>query len=371
MNILIFIIILVLLVLVHEFGHFIVAKKSGVRVDEFGIGFPPRIWGKKVGETLYSINALPFGGFVKIFGENAESLENPDGTVEDKSRSLVHKNRGIQAAVLVAGVTFNIIFAWIVMSIGFMFGMPAGVDNSNATGITDKKVVITSVMPGSPAEKAGLIAGDRIVSLSITDLENMDAEAVPDTNAVSELINNSKGQRIEIDYNRNGTAKSTEVVAEKGIVGNERYAIGISMDIIGIMKLPVHLAIWEGGVRTIQLFKAVAVSIVGFVSEAIIGKADYSQISGPVGMVGMVGDARGLGFSYLIFFTALLSINLAVINLIPFPALDGGRLLVVAIEAVKRSPLKPKFIQGLNIAGFAILILLMLAVTFHDILKFF
>lgn len=371
MNILIFIIILILLVLVHEFGHFIAARKSGVRVDEFGIGLPPRIWGKQFGETLYSINALPFGGFVKIFGENAESLENPDGTVEDKSRSLVHKNRGIQAAVLVAGVTFNVIFAWIVLSVGFMIGMPTSVDSANNAGVTDTKVVISSIMPKSPAENTGLKVGDIIQSIGVQSEQTKSYFQRPDAKSLQTLINNTKGQEFEIAYSRNGKDGGIVIRAEKGLVNNDNYAIGISMDMIGILKLPVHQAIWEGGVRTIQLFKVVTVSIVGFVSDALVGKADYTQISGPVGMVGMVGDARGLGFSYLIFFTALLSINLAVINLIPFPALDGGRLVIVAIEAIKRSPLNPKFIQILNIAGFAVLILLLLAVTGHDILKFF
>src|SRR3990167_1199161 len=116
MNILIFLVILALLVLVHELGHFLTAKKAGVRVDEFGLGFPPRIFGKKIGETLYSLNIIPFGGFVKIFGENAESLETSEGVVENPNRSLAHRSRGIQAVVLAAGVTFNVIFAWLIIS---------------------------------------------------------------------------------------------------------------------------------------------------------------------------------------------------------------------------------------------------------------
>src|SRR3989338_9444593 len=137
MNILIFLVILALLVLVHEFGHFIVAKKNGVRVDEFGLGFPPRIWGKKIGETVYSLNIIPFGGFVKIFGENAESLETPEGVTENPNRSVAHRNRGVQAAVLAAGVTFNAIFAWLIISLGLTFGLPAAVDSQNTSDAKD------------------------------------------------------------------------------------------------------------------------------------------------------------------------------------------------------------------------------------------
>src|SRR3989338_10260788 len=137
MNIIIFLIILALLVLVHEFGHFIIAKKNGVRVDEFGLGFPPIIFGKKIGETLYSVNLLPFGGFVKIFGENAESLETPEGTTEDSERSLAHKSRFVQAAVLSGGVLFNAIFAWLVISLGLIFGLPTAVDSTNSSSVKD------------------------------------------------------------------------------------------------------------------------------------------------------------------------------------------------------------------------------------------
>lgn len=367
MNIIIFLVILAILVLVHEFGHFMVAKKSGIRVDEFGLGFPPRIFGKKVGETVYSLNIVPFGGFVKIFGENAESLELEDGTKEDPSRSLAHKNRAIQAAVIGAGVSFNVLFAWLIISIGLIFGLPTAVDSTNLDRVTDARVVITAVLPKSPAENAGLKAGDSIASIQ-TPAEALNRNINPDT--IHDFIVNST-DALTISYQRGGKISETKVITVKeGIVAGKR-AIGISMDMVGILKLPVHRALMEGAVRTVQLFKTVTVSIVYFIKDAVMGRPSLGEVAGPVGMVAMVGDARELGFPYLIFFTALLSINLAVINLIPFPALDGGRLVMIAIEAVKRSPLKPKLVQGLNTVGFALLILLMLAVTGHDILKLF
>lgn len=366
MNILIFLIILVLLVLVHEFGHFIVAKKAGVRVDEFGIGFPPRIWGKKFGETLYSINILPFGGFVKIFGENAESLETPQGLTENSSRSLAHKNRAIQAAVLAAGVTMNVLFAWLIISVGLMFGLPSAIEGNNVKNITNARVVITNVMPNSPANKAGLAAGDAIVTVG-TARAMIGNDLTPEK--VSGFISDNPTP-MTIVYKRGEKILQTTLTPAEGILSG-KPAIGISMDMVGILKLPPHLALWEGGIRTVQLFKLVTVNIIYFLRDAVVGRANLSEVAGPIGMVALVGDARELGFAYLIFFTALLSINLAVINLIPFPALDGGRLVMVAIEAIKRSPLNPKFIQGINVVGFALLILLMLVVTGSDIIKLF
>lgn len=364
MNIIIFLVILALLVLVHEFGHFIIAKKSGVRVDEFGLGFPPRLFGKKFGETEYTFNLIPFGGFVKIFGENpADEAEHPN----DLSRSLARKSKWIQAAVLAAGVSFNVIFAWLIISAGLSFGLPTAVDATNISRVSDARVVITGIMPKSPALNAGLKAGDILLTLQ-TDQTNLAENVNPET--IHNLIASSENP-ISITYKRGSKTFETTVNAEKkGIAEGERL-IGISMDMVGVLKLPVHEALLEGSLMTGRLFKMVAVNIFFFLRDAVMGRADLTQVAGPVGMVALVGDARDLGIPYLIFFTALLSINLAVINLIPFPALDGGRLFVLLVEAIKGSALKPKFVNGLNTLGFALLILLMLLVTYHDVLKLF
>ncbi len=362
MNILIFLVILALLVVVHEFGHFIVAKKSGIRVDEFGLGFPPKLFGKKFGETEYTLNAIPFGGFVKIYGENpADVVDGGDAT-----RSMGHKSKWIQASVLAAGVSFNVIFAWLVISLGLVFGLPSVANPEHPEEVKNAKVVLSSVMSKSPAEEAGLKAGDILVSLKTDELELKDGVT---TETVRDFILSSKAP-IKITYTRGTKTAETTVSAKEGISGNSR-AIGISMDMIGILKLPVHQAFIRGAVMTERLFEVVAVNIFYFFLDAFSGQADLAQVAGPVGMVTLVGDAKDLGFSYLIFFTAMLSINLAVINLIPFPALDGGRLFILLIEAVKRSPLNPKFVNGLNAVGFALLLLLMLVITYSDILKLF
>ena len=152
MTVLLFLLILLVLILVHEFGHFLTAKWAGIRVDEFGVGFPPRLWGTKRGETLYSVNALPLGGFVKIFGEDPDqaSLEGPDS-----ARSFVHKPKLIQSALLVPGGGCNILLAWLLLSLGFMLGMPTALHNARGYELSQVRLTTTSVLSNSPAEQAG------------------------------------------------------------------------------------------------------------------------------------------------------------------------------------------------------------------------
>lgn len=363
MTVVIFIIILAVLILVHEFGHFIVAKLFDIKVDEFGIGYPPRAatvfeWRN----TKFTLNWLPFGGFVKIFGENGESSDpgSPDAT-----RNFVNKPRPIQAAVLLAGVTFNLIFAWLLISAGFMFGLPTST-GAGLGNVENPELVITTVLPGSPADAAGLTGGDVITAIS--SFSDVPDELSPDS--VSEFIAEKGGQEISISYQRGNLSGQANVVPVDGLI-QDRKAIGISMDMIGTLVLPPHRALFEGARTTIDLTKLVAVGLATFIFDAVQGKSDLSQVTGPVGIVGLVGDASQLGFIYLISFTAFISINLAVINVIPFPALDGGRLLFVLIESIKRSPISPKIATTVNAVGFFLLIGLMVLVTVQDVIRLF
>src|SRR3989344_4787049 len=359
MSVIIFIIILSVLVVVHELGHFLVAKKFGIRVDEFGLGFPPRAkelftWKG----TPFTLNWLPFGGFVKIFGESPEELASPTLPQD----SFQYKNRGIQAAVLVAGVVGNFLFAWLLISLGFITGLPASADFSLQT--QDTHTVITTVLPSSPAAAAGLKSGDTVISLSRGVVSS---ELTPE--ALSLFIARSP-EPVTFVVERGGQISTKIVKPENGIV-IDRPAVGISMDVIGIVKLPLHQALWHGLKTTFLLTKLTGQSIGNFIFQALGGRANLSGITGPVGIVGMVGDARELGFTYLLTFTALISINLAVINLLPFPALDGGRLFFVGIEAVTRRSVPPRIFNMVNTAGFALLILLMLLITIQDVRNIF
>lgn len=367
MSIIIFLIVLVILILVHELGHFLVAKACGVRVDEFGLGFPPRIASVKYGETVYSLNWIPFGGFVKIFGENPddESISGPES-----SRSMVNKPKWQQVLVLIAGISFNVIFAWILISIGFMSGLPTSISSYPSAKFTDAKVVVTSVLAGSPAEKAHLKVGDEIVSMTADKrVLNVDPSTA-DVAAVQKFISESANQAITIQVTEGDVKSSVVATPVAGIMGG-KVALGIGLDAIGTLKLPIHKAFYEGILLTWDLTKSTTVGLVTFFKNIVIGKADLAQVTGPIGIVGLVGDAANLGFIYLLSFTAFISINLAVINLLPFPALDGGRILFVIIEAIKRSPIKPKVANTFNAVGFGLLLLLMLVITFHDILKIF
>lgn len=349
--------------LVHEFGHFYAAKRSGVRVDEFGLGFPPRLWGKEYGGTLYSINAIPFGGFVKIFGESPdeESISGPDSM-----RSFVNKSKWIQVFILAAGIIMNLVFAWFLFSIGFMSGMTIGVSDATAKYVTESHVIVLDTLKDSPAAKAGLLSGDEILVFSL----NKASTTASTVESVQQAMKDSNGRPVTLEIKRGADMKYLSVVPQKGVLGNN-YAIGISMDLVGKVKLPPHLALWEGLKLMARNFTAIMASMYGLIHDAVLGKADISQISGPVGIARLVGDAGKLGFVYLLSFTAFISVNLAVLNLIPFPALDGGRILFVAIEAIIRRPISPKVSNTINAIGFGLLIFFMLFVTYKDIVKLF
>lgn len=361
MNVLIFLIILFFLVLVHEFGHFIVAKKSGIRVDEFAIGFPPRLWKKKFGETIYSLNLLPIGGFVKIFGENPdqESIEGPD-----KKRSFVHKPRIIQAAVLVAGVAMNMLFAWFLFSVAIMIGLPVPNGYAGERPLQNAEVSIVGVLPNSPAQKAGITSGEKIVSIS-TESEFLQSQKIEE---IQQFIGNHKSVPLTLKLKNNDSFRDIVITPELGVI--EGHAgVGVALGQVGVLKLSFFESIYEAGKITIYMAGAITIGLFELIKTALIGQANLADIAGPVGIVGMVGDASAVGFTYLLGFAAMISVNLAVLNLLPFPALDGGRLLFVAIEAVSRRTIPPKIANALNLAGFAILILLMIAVTYSDITK--
>ena len=360
MSILLFFLILLLLVLVHEFGHFIVAKLFKIRVDEFAFGFPPRIFSIKKGETNYSFNALPIGGYVSIYGENALQIQDD----ADKGRSFAAKSRWVQSAVIVAGVVFNLILAWILISGTLMMGIASPADNDTGYPVQNAKLMVTELAAKGPAETAGLKPGDTLVSLS----DGVETVAADSPEAVSSFIGPREGKEIMVTYTRKGEAGHVNVTPIQGI-SQKGAAIGIYMDMVGTLKLPFFAALKDGAVKTYLFTKLTAVGIYTFIYHAVAGDADYSQVTGPVGIVGAVGEAAGIGFANLVLFTALISINLAVINIIPFPALDGGRFLFILIEGITRKPIKPQISNVMNFVGFALLMLLMVAVTYHDVAK--
>lgn len=372
MTIILFLVVLAILIFVHELGHFLVAKKSGIRVDEFAIGFPPKIFSWVKGETKYVLNLIPFGGYVKIFGENPDE-ESMTGT--DSARSFVNAKKWKQVCVLVSGVFFNMLFAWILISISFMFGSPVPVGDSASSDyikyVNGSQVILTKVMKDSPAQNAGLLRGDKLLEIvSAGKIYGSVGSTSLNTTLVREAIEKSANGQIEVSYTRNGEIKKTNVFATVSTSTDKRM-IGISMNDFGIVKFNPILAFWEGGKSTITSFKEVVIGLKTFFADAFMWKADFSQVSGPVGIVDYVGAAASFGFATLLNFIAVISINLAVINLIPFPALDGGRVFFIIIETIIRRPIKPKVANLVNAIGFFILISLMVVITYRDILKLF
>lgn len=361
MSILIFFLILFVLVLVHEFGHFVVAKKTGMRVDEFGIGFPPKLFSVKKGETEYSFNVFPIGGFVKILGENLEDMHDD----MDSNRSFSSKGKWQQAAVLVAGVTMNILFAWLLFVIVFTVGTQTLVTEEDATD--SARLVITEVLPESPAFEAGLVRNTVITELSSGD--EFISDLSPTTFREFTSIHND--EEIKITYEQDGKEMQVSVTPIAGLIeeDQERPAIGIALGFVELVSKPLHKALYEGLILTLTSLRDITVGISVLLYNALTFQADFSQVAGPIGIVGLVGEASEFGITTLLMFTAFISLNLAVINLLPFPALDGGRLLFVGIEAIKKSPINPLWVGRLNAVGFLLLILLMVAVTYNDILR--
>jgi len=363
MTVIIFLIVLAILIFVHELGHFIFARWNGIRVDEFKLGFGPKILAWKRGETEYGVNLIPFGGFVKIHGENPDQ-ESIHGA--DRARSFVNKNRSQQASVLVAGVLFNFLFAWLIYATLFSTGVTAAADGFEkyAGNFTNSRIMITYIEPKSPAEKANLQIGDVITGI------NMQGITAPNIEQIQSAINASNGATTTIKYIRGSSTFTAPIRPQTGLVP-EKYAVGIAMSVVGDLHLPFFTAIYEGAHYTLLMIRDTAVGLYTFVTSIFQGTADFSQVAGPVGIAGIVGNAAHMGLSYLLMVTALISINLGVINLIPFPALDGGRILFVAIEGLVRRRISPKITNTINAVGFALLMILMVAVTYRDVAKLF
>ncbi len=363
MTVLLFLGVLFVLILVHEWGHFIVAKKNGIRVDEFGIGFPPKLFGIKKGETEYTFNLLPIGGFVKIYGENAQDAAEDAEGGEDISRSFVAKSKWAQAAVLIAGVTMNILFAWFLFILVFAIGVPTAVDE-DAAG-PDARLIVSNVLAEGPAAVAGLPAGAEIVSLTSGD--DSDTDLTP--SSFSDFT--TKHGELTIDYKLGNTVETLVLTPGTGVLESdpERPAVGVALALVETVQTPIHLAVYKGLVTTLSGLKDITIGLSSLLYDTVRGQADFSQVAGPVGIVGLVGDAAEFGFTSLLMFTAFISLNLAVINMLPFPALDGGRLVFVAVESITRRPINPIWVARLNLVGFVLLITLMLLVTYNDILR--
>jgi len=370
MNILIFIICIIVLIIVHEFGHFVAAKCSRMRVDEFGLGYPPRatILGN-IGETIISLNWLPFGGFVKIFGEDGEETMSGRRTSRHEKNAFTDKNKFAQALVLVAGIAMNLIFAYILITSALIMGTPRALAPEEILNARNVQLAVAGVLPNSPAAQAGLSAGDVILSAE-------DGHYVfnsVDPSEFTKFVSNGKGNATISLLIKRASGEETTLFARPvaGIVASDlsRPALGVEVATIGVVPLSLGAAIIEGATLTWGIIEITAVGLWHFFCNIFMLQADLSQVAGPIGIMSAVGAASAEGFGNLLSIMAIISINLALINLIPVPALDGGRLLFVIVESIIRRPIKASAARAINSVGFAMLVLLMVIVTAHDIFK--
>lgn len=358
MTILIFLIVLSVLVLAHEWGHFITAKRAGAKVEEFGFGFPPKVFSFTKNGTLFSINLIPFGGFVKIFGENGEE-RNQIGSFGSLK---IYK----RAKILVAGVAMNIVLAFVLLSLGNLIGRPAVIDESNVALAKNIKIQIMAVAKDSPAEKAGLKKNDVLLSANISG----DAKNFKDIPEFKNFIGDIAGQEITLNIKRINEPLAIKVVPRLN-PPPEEGALGVALAQVGLVKSPWYLFWWHGLKDTGVLIWVIASSLFLFFKTLIVQGHVAGDIAGPIGIASLTGQAYTMGWAYLINLVAILSVNLAILNILPFPALDGGRLVFLAIEKIKGSPVSHKIENAVNIAGFVLLLGLMFLVTWKDIAKFF
>ncbi len=344
MGILWFILILGAIVLVHEFGHFIFSKMFGVYVYEFSIGMGPKLlhYKKKNGETEYCIRLIPIGGFVSLAGEDAD-----DNNKIPEDRKLYSKPVWQRFLIMVAGVMNNFIFAFLLL---FVMALIYG----SAT----TKPLIESVTAGMPAEAAGIQKGDTVVSI--------DGQKISSFSEIQLYLQTSEGKEMEIGLkDSSGNKRTVKVVPNKteDEDGKEKYVIGIVLDTkINKGFIP---SLKYAGETTLSLYKLMFTTI----KQLFNGRASVKDLSGPVGIYTIVSEESKAGFQNILYLTAYLSINVGFINLLPFPAFDGGRVVFLIIEKIRRKRVPVKVEAIVNGAGFALLILLMIFVTFNDILR--
>lgn len=346
-----------LLVFVHELGHFVTAKLSGIRVEEFGFGFPPRIFGIKRGETVYSLNWIPLGGFVRMPGENGETTDE-NGNYDPQSFGA--KPAWKRIIVLTAGVTMNFLLAMVL----FIILLTIGDQSPQAT--------ITDVLPGSPAVSAGLQKGDVIVSIDNHPVRTF-SDVINYINLDKKNANGAATVPVSISYHQLGTTQVKTIVVNARVnPPPDQGSVGITGNASSIAPEPITKAVPDGFNLT---FKTVG-TMYSSIHDMIAGKVK-PQLVGPVGIARITGDAASQvqtdgedGWFQLIWLTGVLSLNLAIVNILPFPALDGGRLALVIVEVARKGrKLAPEREGLIHLAGMAVLLTLVAIISWNDIVN--
>lgn len=329
------------LILVHEWGHFFAARRFGVRVDAFGFGFPPRLFAKKVGDTTYALNALPLGGYVKLFGEH----DIPHGTSADLIAQTFTAQKIWKRIVIVsAGIVMNIVLGWLLLSLIFMFGMRQG-------------VLVTHVVPNAPGEIAGVLSNDIILGYTSSD------EFIA-------TLREFQGESLVLRVERRGVEQEISIIPHIEARENEER-IGVGVTDFGFAREPFFKALWSGARMTVWIIMMIGVTLY----EVLVGVFGPGKVpvdvSGPVGIFQAAYSAGSLGWAYVLQLIGVISINLAILNLLPIPGLDGGRLLFLIIEKIRGKRIRPEREAMTHGIGVAALIILIVIVTFRDLSRLF
>ncbi|MBI2593830.1 site-2 protease family protein [Candidatus Daviesbacteria bacterium] len=372
MFIVVFILTILILVIIHELGHFLVAKKFNIKVLEFGFGIPPRAWGKKIGETIWSLNWLPFGGFVRLLGE-----DESDPEVLDNRRSFAAQTVWKRISVVAAGVVMNLALAWVLFYIvlgvqGFKTRLPLLADYK-FTGISqtvENVIVVGNIVPDSPAFKAGLKDGDRIIALN--------GNAVEKSDKFVEAVKADAGKEVVLTIaDIAGNNKRDVVLVPRENPPAGQGALGVSL---GGMQT-VHLS-FDSPIQKLLAAPIYSYNIIGYSGKILGDTIGYSfqkrdlgpvsnAVAGPVGITAVVGQILSVKNPLIPYldFVAALSLNLAVVNVLPFPGLDGGRLLFLAIEGITRKKTHAVIEKYVHTIGLVVLLGLIVLITISDIRK--
>ncbi|MBA7497868.1 Regulator of sigma-W protease RasP [subsurface metagenome] len=345
LTIIAFIFVFSILIFFHEFGHFIAAKAAGVRVYKFAFGFGPRILGFTIKQTEYQICLIPLGGYVKMAGEMGQGDVKETSEEVPEEQRFDKKSVGIRALIVTLGPFMNIATAVVIFSLIFF-----------TNGIPIVTNYISTVIESGPAEQAGILSGDKIIAINSVKME--------DPNNIANIINKSSGEKLQITLDREGEILEVFVIPEYDD-SYKKGLIGITFE-ISVEKINIFSAFSKGLIATINIIKLIFTNTV----EMITGKVPV-EIAGPLGIAQMTGEAAKLGFLNLLYFTAILSIFIGLFNLLPIPILDGGHLLILAIEKLRGKPLEPEKINFMYLIGISLMIIIFIIATYKDILRVF
>lgn len=357
LTIIVFLLIFGLVVLVHELGHYYFAIKAGARVEEFGFGLPPRIWGWRKGNTIYSINLIPVGGFIRLYGEG-------DSFAQDK-QAFISKTPKQKLGIVTGGVLMNLLLGLVVMMIGFWLGMPPMVTPAERyvkdAAAIDSRVLVAGILDDSAAARAGLLPGDYILA-SGDQLFKLPAE-------VRDFIQHRahKSTPLVIRRGKQDITVTVTPLADQSGLAEIGVLLDRSIERVGYVWWQVP---WVALQETGKVIWVVIISIASLIYKIFATASLPAEISGPVGIAKITAEVVQLGWLKVLQFIIFLSINLGVINLVPFPALDGGRLVFVVVEWIRRGKRVPGHIENaVNTIGFMLLVLLIVVVTYKDVLK--